>query len=95
MKLVFSPLALRQLHEVQAYIAYDNPSAAAKVVARIRQSIETLADFPKLGQVWNDGPTRALPVSGLPYRVHYRVIEAAETVEIMLVMHTSRKPPRL
>jgi addiction module RelE/StbE family toxin len=94
-KLVFSPLSLRQLHEIQAYIAYDSPNAAARVVTRIRQSIEILADFPKLGRVWEDGPTRVLTVSGLPYRIHYRVLEEAEVVEILLVMHTSRKPPVL
>ena len=93
MKLVFSPLALRQLHEIQAYIAYDNPSAAARVATRIRQSVEILGDFPRLGHVWEDGPTRVLMVSGLPYRIHYRLSEATGTVEILLVMHTSRKPP--
>jgi plasmid stabilization system protein ParE len=65
MRLVFSPLALRHLDEIQAWIAYDNPSAAARVVTRIRQSVEILGDFPRLGHVWEDGPTRVLMVSGL------------------------------
>jgi plasmid stabilization system protein ParE len=70
-KLVFSPHSLRQLHEIQAYIAYDSPTAAAKVVTRIRQSIEMLADFPKLGRIWegradarSDGLRRALSHTG-------------------------------
>jgi addiction module RelE/StbE family toxin len=95
MNLVFSPLSLRQLHEIQDYIADDNPAAADKVVTRIRQSVEILADFPKLGRIWEDGPTRVLMVSGLPYRIHYRLLEATDIVEIMLILHASRKPPVL
>ncbi len=93
MKVVFSPLALMRLREIQAYIAYDNVTAAATVLSRIRQSTETLADHPKLGRQW-DARTRALVVSGLPYCIYYRIDEAAETVEIITVAHTSQKPPR-
>lgn len=46
-KVIFSPRSVRQLHEIQAYIAYDSPNAAARVVTRIRQSVEILADFPQ------------------------------------------------
>ena len=41
-----------------------------------------------------EGPTRALVVSGLPYRIHNRLNEAAGLVEIATVAHTSRRPPR-
>ncbi|WP_267901431.1 type II toxin-antitoxin system RelE/ParE family toxin [Amaricoccus solimangrovi] len=79
---------------MQSYIAYDDIMAAAKVANRIRQSTEMLADHPMLGREW-DGHTRALVVSGLPYRVHYRINERAGVVEIITVAHTSRKSPRL
>ena len=92
MKVVFSPRALLRLREIQAWIAYDNVTAAAKVVNRIRQSAEMLADHPMLGREW-DG-TRALVVSGLPYRIHYRIDQGAEIVEVITVVHTSQKPPR-
>lgn len=49
MKVVFSPRALLRPREIQAYIAYDNVTIAAKVVNRIRQSTEILADYPMLG----------------------------------------------
>lgn len=92
MKLVFSPRALRRLREIQAYIAYDNISAATRVMQRIRQTADMLADHPKLGREW-DGATRALVVSGLPYRIHYRINEEAGRVEVITVAHTSCKPP--
>ena len=62
MKLVFSPRAPLRLREVQAYIAYDNVTAAAAVVSRIRQSAEMLTDHPMLGRD-RDGLTRELTVS--------------------------------
>lgn len=93
MKVVFSPRALMRLREVQSYIAYDNVSAAARVVQRIRQAAEMLADHPQLGASWS-ARTRALVVSGATYRLHYRIDAQAETVEIITVAHTSQKPPR-
>ncbi len=62
---------------------------------RIRQTIELLADFPRIGRKWEGGATRALNVSGLPYRVHYRIDEAAATVQIITIAHTSRRMTRL
>ncbi|MCA8928818.1 MAG: type II toxin-antitoxin system RelE/ParE family toxin [Alphaproteobacteria bacterium] len=93
MRIVFSPRALLRLREIQAYIAYDNVTAAARVVSRIRQSTEMLADFPLLGPAW-DAHSRALVVSGLPYRIHYQVNGNADAVEIITVVHMRQKPPR-
>lgn len=93
MKVVFSPRALRRLREIQSFIAYDNVTAAARAMNRIRQTIEMLADHPKLGGRW-DSHTRALVVSGLPYRIHYRIDDAQAAVEIITVVHTSRIPPQ-
>jgi plasmid stabilization system protein ParE len=91
---VFAPRSVVRQREIQAYIAYDNVTAALQVVSRIRQCAELLADHPKLGPVWMGGPTRALVVSGLPYRLHYRLNEAAGAVEIITVAHMSQRPPR-
>ena len=38
---------------------------------------EMLTDFPRLGARWAEGPTRSLLVSGLPYRIHYRLSDDA------------------
>ena len=94
MKVVFSPRSVARLREIQAYIAYDNVTAAVQVVSRIRQCAELLGDHPRLGLAWMDGPTRALVVSGLPYRLHYRINEAAGLVEIITVAHMRQLPPR-
>lgn len=94
MKVVFSPRAVQRLREIQAYIASDSATAAVKVLTRIRQSTELLADNPRLGSDW-DGRTRALVVSGLPYRIHYRIDETTDLVEVITVAHTSQLPRRI
>jgi plasmid stabilization system protein ParE len=90
MKVVFSPRSVARLREIQAYIAYDNVTAAVQAVSRIRH----VRDDLKLAPVWMDGPTPALVVSGLPYRLHHRVNEPADLVEIITVAHTSQRLPR-
>lgn len=93
MRLVFAPLAARRLREIQAYIAFAaSLSTALGVIHRIRQSAEMLTDFPLLGREWGDGATRVLQVSGLPYRIHYRL--RGDVVEIVTIHHDRQKPPR-
>ena len=93
MKIIISPRAARRLREIQGHIALDaSLHVALRVILRIRQSVEMLADFPKLGGPWQDGPTRALVVSGLPYRIHYRI--TGNVVEVLTVAHTSQRPPQ-
>lgn len=91
MNLIISPRAARRLREIQAHIALDaDLNTALRVLLRIRQSVEVLTDFPRLGAEWNGGPTRALVVSGLPYRIHYRLL--SDAVEVITIAHTSQKP---
>lgn len=93
MKLIFSPIAEDRLREIQAYVAFNGGlNSALRVMLRIRQSAQMLTDFPLLGPVWDGSSTRMLLVSGLPYRIHYRLLEDA--VEIITVAHTSQNPPR-
>lgn len=90
MKLAFSPRARGRLREIQTHLAFvADLNTALRVVTRIQQSTEILCDFPGLGPRWQGGETRALIVSGLPYRIHYRLKD--DTVHA----HTSQKPPRL
>ena len=65
MRLVYTARAYRTLDAIWLYIAEDSRRAADQVVARIRQSIEILADFPGLYPAYDGGPVRVLTVSGL------------------------------
>lgn len=91
MNVVFTPLALADLRAIHDFITDDNPHAAKRTVARIRRAVESLETFPELGRAWEGGPTRALSIAGIPYRVHYRV--RADELQILRIYHTARMPP--
>ena len=91
MTVILAPRAERRLRDIQAYLAAEAGVATAlKVMMRIRQTVEIHADHPMIGPSWRDGPTRALTVSGLPYRVHDRI--RGDDVEIITIAHTRQRP---
>ncbi|MCE6949929.1 type II toxin-antitoxin system RelE/ParE family toxin [Cereibacter sphaeroides] len=87
MKVVFSDWSRARLHEIQAYIAFFNSRAAVRVVDRIIYAAEMLEDHPWLGANWCEGPTRALVVPGIHYRVH------PDAVGIITIVHVRQKAP--
>lgn len=84
--------ALSDLDAELAYIAKENPEVAAKIYAYIRERVSLLEDFPELGRPGRIFGTRELVLDHYPYLVPYRIKN--DTVEILRVFHTRRKPPR-
>ena len=82
--------ALRNLDE-EATIATDDAAAARLVVRRVLDAVVQLADQPGLGRPGRVRGTRELIVHKTRYIVPYRV--RGETVEILRVLHTSRRLP--
>ena len=60
------------------------------MIARIKRSIDQLADFPYSGRPIAD--IRELPIVGYPYIVFYAVDAPADEVLILRVRHTSQDP---
>jgi addiction module RelE/StbE family toxin len=83
--------AVRRLDLAGAYIARDNPEAAARVIARIVSGVDLLGDQPAIGRVGRIKGTRELVFADIPYIVAYRV--QSDTVEILTVMHAAQKWP--
>jgi toxin ParE1/3/4 len=83
--------ALRNLEVEAEYIAQENPEAAARVVERVRDAVQKLADHPALGRSGRVSGTRELVVTGIPYIVPYRV--RGNVVEVLRVQHAARKWP--
>jgi addiction module RelE/StbE family toxin len=83
--------ALANLAQEAAYIAEENPAAAARVVGAIQKAVAHLADHPGLGRPGRVPGTRELVVLRTPYIVPYRVRN--DTVEILRVFHAVRKWP--
>jgi toxin ParE1/3/4 len=73
-----------------------SPSTASRprtrVIARIKRSIDQLADFPYSGRRSEIADIRELPIVRYPYIVFYAVDEPADQVLILRVRHTSQDP---
>jgi len=83
--------ALLDLDAAEAYIAQDDPHAAADVVLRIVRTVSLLKEQPGIGRAGRVPDTKELVVPNTPYIVPYRV--KVNTVQILRVYHTSRKWP--
>lgn len=89
-KVAYSPAAVRDLDEILAYIARDNPAAAAGIAAKIRESIGLLGTFPLMGRLLQApglGGHRALVVGD--YLVFYAVEH--DEVQVRRVIHGARR----
>ncbi|MGC5780062.1 type II toxin-antitoxin system RelE/ParE family toxin [Methylobacterium sp. NFXW15] len=91
MKIRITRRALRHLDEVRAYIAVDNPAAANKTIARLREAINGLTLYPERGRPGRIVGTRELVVSGTPYIVPYRL--TGDAIDILAVLHGARAWP--
>lgn len=84
--------ALRNLDEEATFIAADDPAAARLVVERVLAAVAMLPEQPAMGRPGRVPGTRELVVLRTRYVVPYRV--RGETIEILRVFHTSRRPPK-
>ncbi len=87
----WSRRALRDLSEIHAYIADDNPSAADRQIALFFRSAEGLLAFPRKGRTGRAEDTRELVVPGTSHIVVYEIRESA--VFIIAVLHGARRWP--
>jgi toxin ParE1/3/4 len=83
--------ASRDLDAAVEYIAREDPDAARKMYACIRERAAALADRPGMGRPGRVFGTRELVIQRYAYIVPYRIQD--DEVQILRVFHTSRKPP--
>ncbi|MDP4027763.1 MAG: type II toxin-antitoxin system RelE/ParE family toxin [Gallionella sp.] len=83
--------ALADLRAIKSYIAEENPQAADRVIASIHKETIALLNQPNIGRAGRITDTRELVISQYPYIVAYR--EQSGEVEILAVVHTSRRWP--
>jgi toxin ParE1/3/4 len=86
MKVSYSRVALAQLDDIFAYIARDNPVAAAEVVIEIEEVIDHLAHFPFAGRLTDEGGVRMFVLSRYPYLIFYKVLPN-ENLRILRILH--------
>jgi toxin ParE1/3/4 len=70
----FTRTARKDLKVIKDYIAAQNLRAAQRFVDEVFQKCQTLAQFPEMGQMWNNliPPLRSFPVER--YLIFYRPI---------------------
>ena len=92
MTVEYSPRALTDLREIAAYYASaDRPAVGEAVAARIREVVARLETAPRSGRPVPDRENvRVAPLLRYSYNVFYAVI--GETVRIVHIRHTSRRP---
>lgn len=91
MRLEWARPAIRDLREAGEFIASENPEAAGRMAARVREAVEHLPEQPNLGRPGRVPGTRELVVTGTPFLVVYRVRGAA--VQVLRLLHHARKWP--
>ncbi len=83
--------ALDDIKSQVAYIAEDNPDAAARIADRLQETGVALGKIPA-GRPGRVTGTYEKSVTGLPYIIAYAISYKAgiESVSILRVIHTSR-----
>ena len=92
MRIRWAGPALGDLESIRAFIETDDLRAARKVVLAILEAVERLDTTPWIGRPGRQPGCRELVLGPVPFIVAYRV--RSETVEVLRVLHTSRRWPR-
>jgi plasmid stabilization system protein ParE len=95
-KLIWSPAARDDLHDIAVFISRDNPQRAMTFGYRLISETDKLPAFPEMGRVvpeYRNVIIREVIVR--PYRIIYRVNHERELCEIARVWHSARGTPVL
>lgn len=95
-KLIWSPAARDDLHDIVTFIAHDNPNRAMSFGYELISETDRLQEFPDLGRAVPEFGNEFLrEVVFRPYRIVYRVNHDAKICEIARVWHSARGIPEL
>ena len=90
MKVSFTSRARADVDEINQYLFERSPSSARNVLAAIYRSLNFIAEHPLTSEQTDDPDVRAAIVRRYRYKIFYRI--TSETVEILHIRHTSRRP---
>ena len=95
-KLIWSPAARDDLHDIVVFIARDNPNRAMSFGYELISETDRLHEFPELGRIVPEYRNDCIrEIIFRPYRIVYRVNHAAKLCEIARVWHSARGIPQL
>ena len=89
LSLVIAPQAERDLDDILAFIAAENPGAAAKILQQIEGKVFRLTERPFIGPPVHFPKWPGLrKMTSVPYVIFYR--PSANAIEVVRVLHASR-----
>jgi toxin ParE1/3/4 len=94
-QLKWTDLAEVDLDRIEDYISQENDRVVAiDVVLKVINTTELiLPNHPHAGRLGRLKGTRELVVDGVPFVVIYRIVESLNQLQILRVMHDSRRWP--
>ena len=95
-KLIWSPAARDDLHDLVIFIARDNPERAMSFGYQLISQTDRLQESPESGRIVPEYENQLLREIILrPYRIVYRVNHDRKLCEIARVWHSARGIPRI
>jgi addiction module RelE/StbE family toxin len=96
-RILLTQQALADIEEIHAYIAERSETAAASMIERILDAIDSLEVFPHRNVVKRRSSKMAEPVRSLPVRpyvIFFRVVDQHHVVVIRHIRHGARRRPK-
>ena len=91
MRLRYRAQALGDLDEMYRYIEQRSPDGARNVLRAIYAGIHLIAERPYASRSTDDPEVHVKVMRRYGYKIFYRIVDG-DTVEIMHIRHTSRRP---
>lgn len=88
MQVTFAPIAIRDVEEIGDYINAENPGAARRLIAELRQRCADLADVPQGGRARSELSPGLRSVAFRRYVIFYSL--GPEMIRIERVLHGAR-----
>jgi toxin ParE1/3/4 len=93
MKVVYTETAQRDLAEIYEYQALNWPSVTSRFTIRLAAIERYLIVYPRGAPTLSRrADVRAISFGSFPYRLFYQT--NADTIEVLTIRHTSRRPWR-
>ena len=95
-KLIWSPAARDDLHDIVVFIARDNPERAMSFGYELISETDKLHAFPEMGRTVPEYRNQNIrEIIFRPYRIVYRINDERKLCEIARVWHSARGMPLL
>jgi len=90
MRVRYAPRARGDIEWIFRYLDERSPNGARNVLKAIYAGVEFIAEHPEASERTDDPAVRVKIVRRYRYKIFYRMV--GETMEVLHVRHTSRRP---